>query len=278
MILYPLIISILAVMNPFLGLVLLLSYSAKNMVLSMANPIKALLLFFPVPLGFLFLDANPGTQVMAMDAIFAVGGVSLIFLYMLKRGNKINDAFLVANLGLLVYGLLRYKLFGTSQAQMFDQGLEMLNTQMPTLVNNAMFTEALPLWKAILPSVWVITQSIGFVLGFILFQRLLKIPSILQSLSFPGIYNLLIIAIIPLYLIEQTKMLFLNALLALCVIPFLQGISSVWQRLGLVFANRVVLGILMFVIILYAHIMLVLLGFADMWINERKEIPGGITA
>ncbi|MDD2228798.1 MAG: hypothetical protein PHY48_05250 [Candidatus Cloacimonetes bacterium] len=278
MIFFPLIVSIMAVMNPFLGLVLLMSFSAKNLVLSIANPLRALLMFFPIPLGLLFLDANPETQVMAMDAIFSVGGISLIFLYMLKRGNKINEAFLISNLGLLAYGLVRFKLFGASQVQIFDQGLEMIKTQMPTMINNAMFTETLPLWKAVLPSVWIITQSVGFVLGFIIFQRLLKIPSILQSLNFPGVYNLLIIAIIPLYLLEQTKMLFLNALLALCVIPFLQGVSLVWQRLGVIFANRVVLGIFMFVIILYAHVLLVLLGFADMWINKRKEIPGGIAA
>jgi hypothetical protein len=118
----------------------------------------------------------------------------------------------------------------------------------------------------------------ALVLGFLLFQKLLKLTSMLNSLNFPGLYNLLIVAIIPLYLFEQTKMLFLNALLALCVIPFLQGVSVVWQRLGLVFANRVVLGIFMIVIILYTHILLVLLGFADMWLNKRKEIPGGITA
>jgi hypothetical protein len=146
------------------------------------------------------------------------------------------------------------------------------------MVDNAMFTDALPIWKAVLPSVWVITQSMALVLGFLLFQKLLKLTSMLNSLNFPGLYNLLIVAIIPLYLFEQTKMLFLNALLALCVIPFLQGVSVVWQRLGLVFANRVVLGIFMIVIILYTHILLVLLGFADMWLNKRKEIPGGITA
>jgi hypothetical protein len=265
-------------MNPFLGLILLFAYISKTVVLSMANPIKPLLMFFPLPLALLMLDANPGAQVMALDAIFAVGVVSLIFLYKLKAGIKQSEAFLIANLGLLAYGLVRYWLFGVYQLQVFDQGLEMLQTQLPLLVDNTVFTEALPLWKAILPSVWIITQSLGLALGFLLFQKLLKIPSLLSSLSFPGLYNLLIIAIIPLYLFEQTKMLFLNALLALCVIPFLQGVSVVWQRLGFVFANRIVLGIFMLVIILYAHIMLVLLGFADMWLNKRKEIPGGITA
>jgi hypothetical protein len=197
---------------------------------------------------------------------------------MLKRGTVLSEAFLVANLGLLVYGVLRFHFFGAYQVQVFDQGLEMIKAQLPSMVDNAMFTDALPIWKAVLPSVWVITQSMALVLGFLLFQKLLKLTSMLNSLNFPGLYNLLIVAIIPLYLFEQTKMLFLNALLALCVIPFLQGVSVVWQRLGLVFANRVVLGIFMIVIILYTHILLVLLGFADMWLNKRKEIPGGITA
>ncbi len=265
-------------MNPFLGLILLLAYSSKTVALSMANPIKALLMFFPLPLALLMLDANPGTQVMALDAIFAVGMVSLIFLYMLKAGKKLSEALLISNLGLLAYGFIRYRLFGVYQLQVFDQGLEMLQAQLPSMLDNTMFAEALPLWKAVLPSVWIITQSIGLAMGYLLFQKLLKIPSLLSSFNFPSLYNLLIIAIIPLYLFEQTKMLFLNALLALCVIPFLQGVSVVWQRLGFVFANRIVLGIFMLVIILYAHILLVLLGFADMWLNKRNEIPGGITA
>lgn len=265
-------------MNPFLGLVLLMGYCAKTIGYCLSNPIRALFMFFPVPIALIALDASTGTQLMAMDAIIGVGAVSLIFLDIVKRSGKLNDGFLVSFLVLLGYGLLRFKMFGAFQLRELERGLELIREQLPTMLDNAMFTDALPMWKLILPAVWIITQGLSLTLGFILLQKLLGIKPILQNFSFPPIYNLMIIAIIPLYLFEATKMLFANALLAMCVIPFLHGMANVWQKLSLVFSNRIVLGIFMFIIIIYANVLLVLIGFADMWLNKRKEIPGGITA
>lgn len=256
----------------------MLGYCAKALGICLSNPVRALMMFFPLPIAMLMLDRNPGSQIMAFDALFAVGIVSLIFLYKLKQNASFSDAFLYAVITLLGYGALRTWLFGAYQEQVFTQGLETIRTQFPSMVQNVMLQGTLPIWKALLPAVWVVTQSMGLYLGYLLFGKLLKLPSQISTLRFPGLYNMLIIAILPLYLFEQTKMLFINALLAMCVVPFIQGTTVVSQRLSLVFANKIVHGVFMAIIILYAHILLVLMGFADMWLNKRNEIPGGITA
>lgn len=278
MFLYPLLLGTLSLLSPFLGLILLLIFCVKTISTSLVSPLKALSLFFVLPVGLLLWDNSPSSQIMALDAIFAVGGVTVLYLYALKRNHVLSEAFMFANLLLAAYGLLRFQLFGLYHAQAFDQGMELLRTQMPALVDNAMLSSSLPVWKMLLPTVWIFGQSTALLIGYLLFQKMLKVPFTLANLRFPVAYNYLIIAILPLYLFEQTKMLFVNALLALCIIPFLQGISLMWQRLGLIFANRFVLGIFMVIIILYASIFLALFGFADMWLNKRNTIPGGTTA
>jgi hypothetical protein len=77
-------------------------------------------------------------------------------------------------------------------------------------------------------------------------------------------------AVLPLYFFDQTKVLFYNLLITLCVIPFNQGASLVWQRLSLIFTNRFISGLFMIIIVLYANILLVLIGFANMWFSKRN--------
>jgi fumarate reductase subunit D len=261
-----------------MGLVLMMMFCARTITTSMLSPWKSLLLFFAVPLGWMLKDATAGSQLMALDAIFAVGVVSLVYLYMLKRNHVLSEAFMVANLVIIAYGLLRFQIFGDYQIAAFDQGMELLKAQMPTFTDNTIMTQSLPIWKLLLPSVWIITQSLALLIGFLLFQKMLKIPLTIASWHFPAFYNFLIIAILPLFLFEQTKMLSINTLIALCSIPFLQGVSLMWQRMHAIFANRFVIGIFMIIIILYASVLLVLFGFADMWLNKRNTIPGGTTA
>lgn len=278
MLLYPLIIGILALLSPFWGLVILMSYLARTIGISYAKPLQSIAMFFVVPVVALLLDTQVSTQVMALDAIIGVGLSALVYLLMLKRNHVLSEAFMVSFILMAAYGIVRFQVFGDYQSAMFDEGINMLNQQMPVLLESSMLTQTMPIWKLIMPSVWIVTQGFALLLGFLLFQRLLQVPVALKGLRFPGLYNLLIIAILPLYLFEQTKMLFVNALIALCFIPFIQGIAVMWQRLGLIFSNRIVVSILLVFITLYANILLVLLGFADMWLSKRNTIPGGTTA
>jgi len=190
----------------------------------------------------------------------------------------LSDAMLVSFLALAAYGVLRFRLFGAYESQLMDQGIKTLRTQMPAMLDNPMLGQMLPVWKMLNPAIWTISQGLAMVVGYLLFQRMLKVPSVIENLRFPGLYNLLILAIIPLYLVEQTRWVFINALLTLCFIPLLQGFSLLWGRLGLIFNNRVFVIILMIIITLYASILLVLVGFADMWLQKRNSIPGGTTA
>jgi len=66
-------------------------------------------------------------------------------------------------------------------------------------------------------------------------------------------------------------------LLSLCVIPFFQGAALVWQRLGMIFSNRIISGLFMLIIVLYANILLVLLGFGNMCFTKRNITSGGNT-
>jgi len=62
------------------------------------------------------------------------------------------------------------------------------------------------------------------------------------------------------------------------MIPLLQGIAVLWQRMKLIFSNQIVLSILMIIITIYANVLLVLIGFADMWLSKQNSIPGGTPA
>ncbi|MDD4310019.1 MAG: hypothetical protein PHO32_06525 [Candidatus Cloacimonetes bacterium] len=253
-------------------------YIARTIGDSMASPWKHLVLFFVVPIVLLFLDATPGTQIMSLDAMVSVGLTSLIFVSLLRRNQVFSEAFMVSCLMIVAYGLLRFQLFKTYQADTFEQGIVLLKQQLPALMDNAMLSETLPMWKMVMPAMWIVTQGFALLIGFVLFQNALKVPNTIANMRFPSIYNFLIVAIMPLYLIEETKLLFFNALIGLCVIPFLHGFSVMWQRLAGIFANRIILSIFMIIIVLYATILIVLIGFGDMWMQKEKSLPGGTAA
>lgn len=278
MILYPLILGILGMLSPWLGLILLLSFAAKTISLSLVKPVQSIALFFVAPLAALFLDTDIATRLMALDAIFGCGALILVFMLTLKRNHILSESLMLSFIALVGYGMLRNWLFGTYQNQLFDAGIVALKDQFGAMLDQKMLDQMLPLWRSLLPAVWTISQGLALLVGYLVFQKLLKVPNAWQNMRFPGIYNLLVIAVIPLYLFEQTRMLGLNALIALCFIPLLQGVSVMWSKLGLIFSSRIVVSILMIIFTLYANILLVLLGFADMWLTKRNSIPGGTTA
>lgn len=272
----PLLIGLISIMSPFLGMIAIMAFAARNIALCITAPLRSLLGFWPVPLAMLFLDSSLGSRIVCMDALIAVGGTAVIFLYALKQGKGTSLALMYASLLLVGYGLLRFQFFGTYQAKLFEDGLKIMNTQFPGLAQTANTASMLQVWKAILPSMWTVGQSLGLVIGFLVFQKLIGTPYILGGLRFPWWYNLIMIAVIPLYLVDQIKLISVNALIALCVIPLLQGLGLCWRWMISVFSNRWAAGILTIIIVLYAFILLILLGFADMWLNARNHYNGGI--
>ena len=278
MLLYPLIIGVLSMLSPFMGLILLFVFMARTIGISLVKPIQAIMMFFAVPAIMLVIDTDISTRVMALDAIAGVGLTTGVFLSVLKRNHVLSEAFMVSFIVLAGYGLVRASLFGDYHNQLFEQGMLAIKEQMPQMMDNAMMERTMPLWKTVMPAVWILSQGLALLIGFAIFQKLLHIPDTLQNMRFPGMYNLLIISIIPLYLIQSTQMLFVNALIALCMIPLLQGIAVLWQRMKLIFSNQIVLSILMIIITIYANVLLVLIGFADMWLSKQNSIPGGTPA
>lgn len=261
-----------------MGLMLVMVYAARSIGNCLQAPFRNLFGIFIAPLVMLLLDSSMGSRLVALDALIAVGGTAMIFVYCLKLNKGTSLSLLYASLLLAGYGLVRYQFFGAYQRELFDEGLKLINTQLSTFTDAAMLDMLIPIWKAILPAMWILGQNVALVIGYFLFQKLIGIPVIMDTLRFPMWYNFLIVAILPLYLFEQTKLLFLNALLSLCVIPFLQGMGLCWRWLSGVFANKWAAGIFMIIILIYASIPLVLTGFADMWLSLRNHLHGGKTA
>jgi len=267
----------LSLLSPFLGLIVYMLYVAKTAEVNLTKPLQAFLMFIPVPVLMLILDPQTSTRLLCLDAILAVGLPILVFLLVLKNNHILSNSFMAAFLVMFVWGILRYYLFRGYQDQLFEQGIQLVKDKMPALLNSDLLQQTLPLWKGIIPSIWIISQAIAWLIGFLLFEGRLQIPNRIENLRFPVYYNLLIIAVLPLYFLDQTKVLFFNLLLSLCVIPFFQGAALVWQRLGMIFSNRIISGLFMLIIVLYANILLVLLGFGNMWFTKRNITSGGNT-
>jgi len=277
MLIYPVIFGALSLLSPFLGLIVYMLYVAKTAEVNLTKPLQAFLMFIPVPVLMLILDPQTSTRLLCLDAILAVGLPILVFLLVLKNNHILSDSFMAAFLVMFAWGILRYYLFRGYQDQLFEQGIQLVKDKMPALLNSDLLQQTLPLWKGIIPSIWIISQAIAWLIGFLLFEGRLQIPNRIENLRFPVYYNLLIIAVLPLYFLDQTKVLFFNLLLSLCVIPFFQGAALVWQRLGMIFSNRIISGLFMLIIVLYANILLVLLGFGNMWFTKRNITSGGNT-
>lgn len=272
---YPLILGALSLLSPFLALIVYMIYIARAAELNLRKPLQAFLLFILVPVVMLILDKQVSSRILCLDAIFAVGLPVLVFLLILQYHHILNNAFLVSYLIIVAWGILRYYFFRTYQDQLFEQGLQMVKDKMPAVLNSQMMGQMLPMWKEVISSIWIIAQGIALLIGYLFFERKLQIPERIDNLRFSAYYNLLIIAALPLYLFSQTKVLFINLIISLCLIPFFQGAALVWHRLGLIFANRIISGIIMIIIVLYANILLVLLGFANMWHTKRNFTSGG---
>jgi len=278
MLIFPLIIGALSLLSPFLAIIVYMLYIAKTAEQNLTKPLPAFLLFVPVPAAMLIFDTQISTRLLCLDAIFTVGLPVLAFLLVVKYNHLLSNGFLASFIVIAAWGIVRYYLFQTYQNELFEQGIAMVKDRMPSLLDNSLMEQTLPLWKEIIPSIWIVSQSLAWLIAYLLFEWRLKVPNRIANLKFTGFYNLLIIAVLPLYYFTQTRALFLNLLISLCIIPFIQGAALVWQRLGMIFANRFISGLFMIIIVLYANILLVLLGFGNMWFTKRNITPGGNAA
>lgn len=253
-------------------------FCAKTLGVSIASPQRVLSPFFVMPLIILILDRSPATQLMVLDAIFGVGLIAYIFLTILRTNQILSEALLISMIGMIAYSMVRMFLFEALIAEGFDQGYELIQTQMPALLNQEYMDISMRLWKMVLPALWGVGQILALMAGFYLFHRSIKIPFRFEDMRFPVIYNLMIVAILPLYLFEPSRHIFINALILLCTVPLIQGFASVSTGLARIFSNGILRGIIMVLILLYAFIPLTLIGLADSWLGIRNINRGGNTA
>lgn len=275
---FSLLSGAVASFSPFLGMIMVMIFCAKTLGAAIVSPQRALTPFFVVPALMLLMDRSPATQLSVLDAVIGVGFIAYIFLITLRTNQIISEALLISAIGLMLYAMARMFLFGGLIAQGFDEGLELIQTQMPAIVNEEYMQLSMKLYKMILPSVWGAGQILALVIAYYLFHKSINIPFSFADLKFPALYNLLIVAILPMYLFDASRQIFVNALILLCMIPLIQGFASVSMGLSRIISSGIVRGIIMVIIMVYAFIPLILIGFADSWLSIRNPNRGGNTA
>jgi len=275
---FSLLSGAVASFSPFLGLIMVMIFCAKSLGAAIVSPQRALTAFFVVPLLLLLMDRSTSTQMMVLDAVLGVGLIAYVFLITLRNNQILSEALLISAIGLMLYAAARGFLFSALLEQSFDQGFEILQTQMPAMVNQEYMALSMRLWKMVLPSVWGVSQILALMIGYFLFHKSIKIPFSFGDLRFPAIYNLLIVAILPLYFFDSIRHIFINALILLCTIPLIQGFAYVSQSLSRVIASGIIRGIIMAIILVYAFIPLTLIGLSDSWLSIRTINRGGNTA
>lgn len=239
------------------------------------SPLRLLALFFAAPVLAAVLSRQlPGVIVVAADAIFGVGLVCLVFLYAVRAQRSLSSAFIAGVIAILAYGIVRYFLFGDYLSLANDQSIAELNRLLPQMYNRPELKSTIAVLRYIWPASWIVPQLAALFLGLILFMRLSGAPFVWSRLNFPKYYNFLILAVLPVYLVPQFRLIFVNVLISLCVIPFIQGMGVLIHLLGRIIASKVVMVILI-LILLTNSILIVLLGFADLWLDFRKINTGG---
>lgn len=271
MFLYPLALGIVSTFSPFIGMILVMTYCARNLGPAITSPQRALTAFFLLPAILMLLDNSTQTLMVALDAVFGVGIIAYVFLLSLRKNQILSESFMIGSLMLCLYGMLRMKLFGDYINLSFDEGMKLITERMPALIQSDYMLQSLALWKNILPAVWVVGQIMALLIGFVFMHKIIGIPFKASDMRFPPIFNFIIIAILPLYLFQDTRILFVNAMLSLCTIPLIQGFCSVSTGISRMIANVIVRNIVMVVLVIYAFIPLTLIGFADLWLGYNKN-------
>lgn len=246
----------------------------------LSAPFRTLLPAFILPLVLLILPNRQSTLLPVSDALYGVGFVTLVFINGISRRLSINNAFMTAALLLVFYGIWRIELYGTQLDTAMDNALGEMNNLFPAVVNSVEFEKTVQIMKFMMPSIWIGTQVLGLFIGLLLFQRKLGLPFKLQEFTVSKYYSLVIIALIPLYFYEKALPIMANALFGLSTVLFLQGLGvAVAKGLQLI-SNKLILTVLLVFLIfnVVSYLILVLIGFADQWLNFRKIETGGTPA
>ncbi|MBW6514216.1 MAG: hypothetical protein K0B87_05615 [Candidatus Syntrophosphaera sp.] len=273
--LIALLLGAIAAFNPFVGLILMLVYSRFLLRNLQRPPLNRILLFFVFPILFALLLQQPGTNVLALDAVIGVGLAVLVFLRTLGRQEDPTAALVHSALLIIIYGMARHFLFGAYLIQANEQAVSEMGRLFPRFVESPDLQRSLDIMRYLLPAGWTVPQLAALFLGFVFFLHLGGSRFAWRAFSVPKYYNLLILAVLPLYFFPGLRMVFVNTLISLCVLPLIQGIGVVLHHVSRWSSNALVL-VLVTVLIIFNLILVALLGFADIWLDLRKLNVKGI--
>ncbi|MCB5259552.1 MAG: hypothetical protein LHW48_03645 [Candidatus Cloacimonetes bacterium] len=278
MFILPFLSGTLSLISPFLGMIMVMYFSAKVLGPALVSPQRAIILFFVMPILVLLIDGRRGdTPLLACDAIFGVGLVVYIFLLILRRNQLLSEALLAGIMMIITYSLARMFIFDGILNAAYTEGMKMVQEQMPAFMDQEYMQISANLWQKVMPAFWGVGQIFALMIGYLIFHKTIHIPLDTGAMKFSVLYNVLIMASLPLYFYEATKVVFLNTLILLCTVPLIQGFFLVWNFISRVITNNIIKSIVMILALIYAFIPLVLIGFADSWISGNKT-RGGNTA
>ncbi len=265
-----LLLGALATISPFLGLLLMLISLRGLLLRSEGKPQSRALLWlvFPILLAA-FSYRQPGSLLIVSDAVVGAGLVSLLYLHSLTRQDKAAVALAHGAILVIVYGAARFVLFQTQLLAVHEQALAEMNKLLPQMMQMAETQNTLALTRLLLPASWTVTQLLALTAGHLIFLHLNGVRSILREFSLPAWYNLLILAVLPLYFFPPLREVLVNTLLALCVLPLVQGVGVLLNWLSRLASNAFV-TLLVFALAIFNLILVALLGFADIWLDFRK--------
>lgn len=131
-----------------------------------------------------------------------------------------------------------------------------------------------------MPSGWILFQLLALFFGFLLMRGAMGYRYNLRRFRLPAFMPYLLIAVIPMYFYDRLWFLFVNCLIGLCIVFFFQGLGVMLSKFFQYIPNPVLSTALMVFLLInfLSYIILIILGFADQWMDFRKlETNGGIT-
>ncbi len=279
MFLIPLALGSLAVVFPFMALVLLMFFCGKNFESCYQNPLKTIMPTLIVPLSLLAFSRDPATIMMVCDATFGVGLIALGFVYMVKKQMSIYNSFAAVSAAVIGYGMLRALYFDSLLQTGFEQALQTVQNSFLMVSNDATNQLTINWMRLLLPSMWIVQMLVALFLGLIVFQKQLGISFSFSRFSISKYYSLLLLALIPMYIIKNMHLTLLNGLIAYSFLPLIQGIGVMTYKLSKIVQNSFFMSLIVVLVLINAvsYIVLTLLGIADQWLDLRKLETGEIT-
>jgi hypothetical protein len=268
--LLAMLLGALATFNSFAGLILLMFFIRQMISRGIRNIIPAMLLFFliPVTIGILQFRQTE-VLVLSADAVFGVGLATLLFVFIMQKQNELNHALILSTLLIIIYGFCRHFIFQNYINSVNEQAIKELSGILPQMMQSPGSQASIDLIRQILPTGWIVPQVVAMYLGFIILSAATEKKFSWSNFRLPQYYNILILLILPLFLVPSMRLIFVNALISLCILPLIQGIGVLLHLLARYTASGFML---MFLIILIALnlILVALIGFADIWLDFRK--------